>query len=172
MDVVKRFTELGIKDVSVAGGKGASLGELSKIGIPIPDGFVVSAQVFDKFLELTQTVGVIRATLDGLESENLDAIEVASAKIQSMIMSAQFPSEWIEEIMSAFKDAGMQFVAVRSSATEEDGENSSWAGELESFLYTPRAELIEAIKKCWASAFTSRVLLYRIKRNIRKARGR
>src|SRR5687767_15687411 len=98
----KPFSALTKHDVAVAGGKGASLGEMTQAGIPVPPGFVVTAQAFEKFLEETDLNVAIDAILDNVDHAAVHTIEKASEDIGSLIMDAQMPSGIAAEIQKSF----------------------------------------------------------------------
>ncbi len=127
----KTLNQLSKKDIRMAGGKGAALGELMKAGIPVPSGFVILAPVFDEFVKNKKN---------------------------------QKDSE--KEILNAFDKLGAKYVAVRSSATAEDSKKSAWAGQLETYLYTTRINLIKNVRKCWQSLFSKRAKFYRKERKL------
>lgn len=158
---LKNFSELSKVDVYIAGGKGASLGEMSQAGIPVPPGFVVLAPAFDRFLAETDLTQEVAAQLSKVNYDDVSSVERASRVIHDLIHDAKFPSDIEEEVKTAFKNLGAEFVAVRSSATAEDSSVASWAGELESYLNTTETTLLDNVKKCWASLFTPRAIVYR-----------
>ncbi len=121
MKYTLNFTELGKDDAPIAGGKGASLGEMTRAGIPVPDGFVVLADTFDIFLRDTDLVQEIDTILDGVNHEAIHTVERASEDIQALILSRPMPESMQTEIQEKFQALGSQYVAVRSSATAEDG---------------------------------------------------
>src|SRR3989339_1868745 len=166
MKVTKTFQELNKNDIALAGGKGASLGEMTQAGIPVPPGFVVLAAAFDAFLEKTDLTQEIEAALSSLNHDDIHSVQTASEKIRDMIKDAPFPEEIAGEIKTEFKKLGAKYVAVRSSATAEDSAIASWAGELESFLNTEEKTLLEAVKNCWSSLFTPRAIAYRFEKNL------
>ncbi|MFZ5364819.1 MAG: PEP/pyruvate-binding domain-containing protein [Patescibacteria group bacterium] len=157
----KIFKELNYKSVDIAGGKGASLGEMTRAGIPIPPGYVVLAGAFDKFLEETDLNVEIKAVIDEVNYEDVKSVDVASSKIRDLIADADFPADIAGEVQEEFKKLGAEYVAVRSSATAEDSSIASWAGELESYLNVKEKGLLDAVKKCWSSLFTPRAIFYR-----------
>jgi len=161
MKFVKKFTQLGRSDTHIAGGKGASLGEMTKGGIPVPPGFVVLTNAFEQFLADTDINVEIQANLDRVNQNDINTVESASEQIQALILQADFPRDIAEEILTEFKQLETRFVAVRSSATAEDGSDAAWAGQLESYLNTTKSSLLENVKKCWASLFTPRAIHYR-----------
>lgn len=167
---IKIFSQLSKVDVSIAGGKGASLGEMTRAGIPVPSGFVILASAFDEFLSKTDLAQEVKAQLDKVNYDDVSAVERASRVINDLIDDAKFPEDLEAEIMSEFKKLGSEFVAVRSSATAEDSSVASWAGELESFLNTTEVTLFDNVKKCWASLFTPRAIVYRNEKGMKDTR--
>lgn len=165
--MIKRFDELTKHDVAIAGGKGASLGEMTQAGIPVPQGYVILADAFDTFLHETGLKIEVEAQLDKVNYDDVASVERASATLHDLIHDARFPKELEEKILEAFGSLGAEFVAVRSSATAEDSSTASWAGELESYLNTTRDVLLGNVKKCWASLFTPRAIVYRNERGMR-----
>ena len=158
MELLRDLVNIGKDDVTLAGGKGANLGEMIRAGIPVPEGFVEET-------DLSKQIEVI---LNGLKHEQLSTVEVASEKIQVLIFCAKTPQVIVDEIQKFFKNLGAEYVAVRSSATAEDLGGAAWAGQLETYLNTTEATLLENIKKCWASLFTPRALSYRFEKNLHK----
>ncbi len=163
----KKFQELGRRDANIAGGKGASLGEMTRAGIPVPPGYVILADAFDRFLHEAELKTEIEAELNKVNYDNVASVERASETLHDLIHDARFPKDLEEEILSAFDELGSEFVAVRSSATAEDSSTASWAGELESYLNTTREVFLGNVKKCWASLFTPRAIVYRNEKGMR-----
>jgi pyruvate,water dikinase len=168
MEFARKFEKLGKNDAGIAGGKGASLGEMTQAGIPVPPGFVVLADAFEQFLSENELHAEIEAALNLVDHKDMNSVESASEKIRSMILGANFPEDIAKEVETNFNELDAKFVAVRSSATAEDGSSASWAGELESYLNTTKVDLLENIKKCWASLFTPRAIFYRIEKEMHK----
>ncbi|MCX6746014.1 MAG: hypothetical protein NTX00_03255 [Candidatus Parcubacteria bacterium] len=186
-DFIKNLKELNKTSTHLAGGKGASLGEMMQAGMPVPPGFVITASAFDRFLAKTDLTQEVEAQLDKVNYENVASVEEVSETIADLIHDAKFPEDLEEEILSEFKklSAGglalaktggsafggdMEFVAVRSSATAEDSSVASWAGELDSYLNTDRDHVLGNVKKCWASLFTPRAIVYRMEKGMRKVK--
>jgi pyruvate, water dikinase len=163
---IKPFRELNYKDVNIAGGKGASLGEMLNAKIPVPDGFVVLALAFDKFLEETDLGVEIEAVIKKVKFKEMDSVEDASEKIRDMIADTKFPKDLGREIITDYKKLKAKLVAVRSSATAEDSSVASWAGELESYLNVTDKNLLTSVKKCWSSLFTPRAIFYRFEKKL------
>lgn len=166
----KKFNELAKHDTNIAGGKGASLGEMTQAKMPVPPGFVVLASAFDRFLEETDLNMEVEATLKKVSHKNIKSVESASVKIRDLIYDADFPRDLGEEIKQEYKKLKATNVAVRSSATAEDSSVASWAGELESYLNVDNKNLLESVKKCWASLFTPRAIFYRIEKKLHKTK--
>lgn len=166
MELIRNFSKLGKSDAGIAGGKGASLGEMTGAGIPVPPGFVVLAESFEQFLRENQIEADIDSILAKVNHRDTNSVDGASAEIQSIILGSKMPVDIELEIIKHFAELNTEFVAVRSSATAEDGNSASWAGELESYLNTTKENLLENVKKCWASLFTPRAIFYRIEKNM------
>jgi len=160
------FTQLSKGDTDKAGGKGASLGEMTQAGISVPPGYVVSAQTFEYFLKETDLIQEIDAILDTVDHNTVHTVEDASAKIQTLILHAQMPEDVKTEIDTSFNELGTEFVAVRSSATAEDGLDHAWAGQLDSYLNVTKDSVVEHVQKCWASLFTPRAIFYRFEKEL------
>ncbi|MBU1103729.1 MAG: phosphoenolpyruvate synthase [Nanoarchaeota archaeon] len=183
-DFVKWFFELSNKDVAVAGGKGASLAEMYNLKIPVPPGFVVTAQAYAYFIKKTGLDVKIKETLSGLDVNDTVALNATSKKLREMIEAESLPKEMEDEIVEAYEildakkdeesDDALRvleksgediFVAVRSSATTEDLVDASFAGQQDTFLNVLGKEnLLEKVKKCMSSLFTARAIYYREKK--------
>ncbi len=166
---VLKFNNLSKKDVHLAGGKGASLGEMTNAGIPVPPGFVVLAPAFDRFLHETDLYQEIQAQLDKVNYHDTNSVDGASVVIRDLIHDTKFPKDLSDQIMGEFKNLKTPYVAVRSSATAEDSSQASWAGELETFLNTTQKTLIGNVRKCWSSLFTPRAIFYRHEKKLLKS---
>lgn len=167
MPRLKFFNEINKHSVAEAGGKGASLGEMMKAGIPVPPGFVVLANAFDRFLEETKLKEEIIARLNDVNHEDINSVENASNVIRSLIDRATMPTDLETDIEKAFDKLDAKYVAVRSSATAEDSSTASWAGELETYLNTEKETVIGRVKQCWSSLFTPRAIFYRFEKKLR-----
>jgi len=170
MIYIKSFKELNKKDSLIAGGKGASLGEMTQAGILVPTGFVILSNAFERFLKETNLNVEIDATLHAVNTNEVHTAKNASEKIQRLILRTDMPQDIQEIIAKEFKNLNSKYVAVRSSATAEDGKDHAWAGQLESYLNTTEVELLEKVKYCWASLFTPRAIFYRIEKGLHKTK--
>lgn len=141
---IKLFSEIGKMDTALAGGKGASLGEMTQAGISVPPGFVVLAGAFDAFLKETDLGVEIDSILHSVNHKEMHTVEDASEKIQGLILASAIPKDIADQIEQQFTVLGAEFVAVRSSATAEDSSTAAWAGQLESFLNTTHGALATA----------------------------
>jgi pyruvate, water dikinase len=160
--------EVGRADVGLVGGKGASLGEMRKAlrGIPVPDGFVVTAEAFRAFLERTGLKEHIRALVSQLDTHNFPMLVEYGQRIRNLIIETPLPSDLESEIVRAYRElvrkTGTTDVAVRSSATIEDSEEHSFAGQHDTFLNVKTEEmLLDRVRRCFASLFTDRAISYR-----------
>jgi phosphohistidine swiveling domain-containing protein len=155
--------EVSKDDVALAGGKGANLGELSRAGLPVPPGFVVTTGAYHAFVE----AGGLRDEVLTLASRAQDAasFETAAEKIRALFARTEIQEDLAEEIWAAYielAEDGEMPVAVRSSATAEDLPGASFAGQQETFLNVRGGgALVEAVRACWASLWTARAMAYR-----------
>ena len=161
MQHLKFFKDIRKTNVDIAGGKGASLGEMTNNKIPVPNGFVVLSNAFDRFLEETDLNAEIEARLKEVNPNDTNSVDRASSVIRDVIHDHKMPEDLTKEILQAFDELGVDNVAVRSSATAEDGDIASWAGELESYLNITHENVVERVKNCWSSLFTPRAIFYR-----------
>jgi len=168
MEYIRPFEKINKGDAEIAGGKGASLGEMTQTKIPVPPGFVILAASFDQFIEETDLKTAIDAELHKVDHREVSTVEYASERIKAMILSSKMPKDLGKEIEVQFKKLGATFVAVRSSATAEDSSAAAWAGQLDSFLNTTQKTLLDNVKLCWASLFTPRAIFYRFEKDMHK----
>jgi len=166
MKLTKTFKEINKNDAAIAGGKGASLGEMTQAGIPVPPGFVVLADTFERFIQETDLDVEIDAILHTVDHKEIHTVEEASERIQKLILEAKMPPDIASVIGKEFERLGAEFVAVRSSATAEDSASAAWAGQLDSFLNTTEKDLLEKVQRCWASLFTPRAIFYRFEKEL------
>lgn len=163
--LIKQLKELNKNEVAIAGGKGASLGEMTNAGMPVPPGFVVTALAYKHFIDSNNLLEGIHERLAVLDVEDTKALDTIAEEIQRLILAAEIPHHLVEEIKKEYKKVG-GFVAVRSSATAEDLPEASFAGQQSTFLNIKgENEVVDAVKKCFASLFTARAIYYRTKNN-------
>lgn len=159
------FKDITKKDVSLAGGKGASLGEMYNANFSVPYGFVILSSAFEKHIKENNLDIKIIDILKKITTKET-TIENASKNIQKLIIDTSLSKDLEKEVLVAFKQLETSFVAVRSSATAEDSLEDAWAGQLDTFLYVSEQNIIENIKKCWSSLFTERAIFYRIEKKL------
>ncbi len=161
------FKEISNQDVPLVGGKNASLGEmyghLTKKGILVPNGFAITAEAFKYYLAKNNLVPKIKNYLKGLKVGRMEDLEKRGRAIRRLIVTADMPRDLELAILNAYYKFGRAVdVAVRTSATAEDLPEASFAGMGETYLnVVGRQELIESVKKCFASLFTDRSIFYR-----------
>ncbi len=161
---------LGFQDIDktklmVVGGKGANLGELSRIeGIRVPDGFCISTEAFKRIIGETSSINELLDQLSLLKVEDLDEIGVLSGEIRRVIEGIAIPDDMNEEITRLLARLGEENAyAVRSSATAEDLPTASFAGQQDTYLnIIGKKAILKHISKCWASLFTERAVTYRL----------
>ncbi len=164
--------EAGIDDVGLVGGKNASLGEmlqeLTPKGIKIPSGFIVTAEAYRVFVREAGLDEMVRTELAAVTHDDVDSFERAGSAIRAAIESASFPEALENEIKEGYAAMEKEYgkfidVAVRSSATAEDLPDASFAGEHDTYLgIRGEADVLDAIKRCFASLFTGRAISYRV----------
>ncbi|HEX5830402.1 MAG TPA: PEP/pyruvate-binding domain-containing protein, partial [Gemmatimonadaceae bacterium] len=160
-------------DVGRAGGKGANLCEMTRAGLPVPPGFVVTVEAHRRFTEANGLDAWIAERLARLDVDAPDQLRATSEAIQARLRQAPVPDDVHEAVSAAYaalsREAGTDdaLVAVRSSGTVEDTAQFSFAGMFQSTLNVHGdAALVRAVKDCWASGYTARLLFYRVKQGI------
>jgi phosphoenolpyruvate synthase/pyruvate phosphate dikinase len=164
---VRWFGDLGVNDTATAGGKGANLGELTGAGLPVPPGFVITAQAY---LDVMERDG-LRAYLvtEAAEAPADDPAVLAdlASALGTQIREAALPAELAGAVLEAYERLGGGPVAVRSSATSEDTSGTSFAGMNATFLnVVGTTALLDAVRACWASLYGSRAIAYRAARRV------
>lgn len=180
MAFVLQPESLGKKDVNLIGGKGANLAELINAGFPVPEPFFITAESYEEFVKSSGFKEKILEIIKKIDYSDVNSLNDASTKIKQLIIEAEMPEKIKDQVIDAYKKLyggplfdldfikpmDMPFVAVRSSGIMEDIKTASSAGQYETFLNVKgERKLIEAIKKCWASLYTPRVIYYRYKNN-------
>ena len=166
MELIRTFADLHSVDVALAGGKGASLGELTQIGMPVPSGFVVLANSYERFLAERALQPQITSILDSIDRNDAHAVREASEKLSTLILTAEPPRSLADEIERHFTILKSEYAAVRSSATAEDGSSASWAGQFETHLNATHERLVPSVMSCWASLFSPRAISYRLEKGL------
>lgn len=163
--LVLDLKKVGKTERMLVGGKGAHLGELSKIsGIQVPDGFCVTTVGYQKSIEQNEMFKAFIEKLTCLKVENQKQISQISREIRQIIRETDIPSDVVSEVVTYLARFGEKHAyAVRSSAIAEDLPHASFAGQLDTYLNIIGKEaILEHIKKCWASLFTDRAVIYRM----------
>lgn len=169
---IRWFQEIDKDDIPEVGGKGANLGELTQKGLEVPPGFCVTAGAYRYFIEKSNLSTLIEENIRGMDVEDSNALQKASERIKGLIVSQPVPEDLADEIKRAYGEfnaiIGIQDgeVAVRSSATAEDLPEASFAGQQDTYLHiSGYEELLNHIRKCWASLWTARAIYYRQNQN-------
>lgn len=170
--MVRFFSELGIEQVPLVGGKNASLGEmyreLTSKGIRVPNGFAVTAPAYRYAIEASGVDARLHELLDPLDPTNVTDLQTRAAAARDIVYHAGLPDELEQEILAGYAALRDEYgddvtLAVRSSATAEDLPEASFAGAHESFLnIAGEDELLDAVRRCYASLFTDRGMHYRV----------
>jgi pyruvate,water dikinase len=154
-------------DLSLAGGKGANLGELSNTGFAVPPGFVITTTAYDLVLQNNQVEPQLQNILAACEFDNPDSVAEVSKQINDLFQRISIPRQITDEILEAYHKLDDGAVAVRSSATAEDLPEAAFAGQQETFLnIIGERELMDAVRACWTSLWSERAILYRARQNV------
>jgi pyruvate,water dikinase len=172
MKYIKRFNELGLKDIALVGGKNASLGQmitdLHEQGIKVPMGFAITAESYRYFLAYNNLLEPLKSIRSQIDLSNPDSLKKGALQLRAHIASGSLPTDLEQEIEQSYRELSELYhqqacdVAVRSSATAEDLPGASFAGQQETYLHIHgKEQLMTAIKNCFASLFTERAIVYR-----------
>lgn len=149
LSLVTPLGDLSATDLSLAGGKGANLGELIRAGFPVPDGFVVTTAAYDAFVATNDLDARLTAT-------------DSAATVGALFREATMPADIADAVTESYRRLGEGAVAVRSSATAEDLPGASFAGQQDTYLNITGAEqVLDAVRRCWASLWNERAVAYR-----------
>ena len=180
MPFVLEPKNLSKDDVGQVGGKAANLAEMINAEFPVPEAFFVTVEAYEKFLEHNELKKEIKKIIKNINYSDIKSLNQASESIKKLILEGEIPEEMKDIIIAAYrrlyggpeidiafiKPLEQPFVSVRSSGVSEDAVGASSAGQYETFLNVKGDnKVIENIKKCWASLYTSRVIYYRQKHN-------
>ncbi len=166
--IALNFRDIGIADRPTVGGKGASLGELTRAGIRVPPGFVIATAAFERFVAEIDPQGSIRRAIEGLAAGDLVTISKVAEGIRERIVGAPMSDDIQRAILAGYAElygaAGDQPVAVRSSATSEDSSEASFAGLQETYLWIRGGEaVLHAVRDCWASLYSAESVCFRLR---------
>jgi len=173
MDAIAWFSDVGIADRPRVGGKGASLGELTQAGIAVPPGFVVTTAAFELFLAAIEAREPLRAQVEAVDAEDLDAVAALSQTLRSRITLEEMPAAIEQAIVQAHGRlcaTANAPVAVRSSATTEDADDASFAGLQDTYLWVlGSADVVSRVRECWSSLYSVESIIYRRKQGLPEA---
>jgi pyruvate,water dikinase len=172
--IISWFADIGLADRPTVGGKGGSLGELTKAGIDVPPGFVVRTEAFEAFVRKLDAEQALRAPVEALDPNDLAAVRGVVEPVRRRIIGSDLPEDVRAEIAAAYEQLcagrGDIPVAVRSSATTEDAEDASFAGLQDTYLWVIGADsVIDHVRQCWASLYSVESVCYRRKQDFPEA---
>jgi pyruvate, water dikinase len=173
-DIIGWFADIGLSDRPTVGGKGGSLGELTRAGIAVPPGFVVRTGAFERFVEALGAGAPVRAEVEALDAADLAAVTASSRSLRARLEAEALPEALKAEIAAAHAELTggdpLAPVAVRSSATTEDAEDASFAGLQDTYLWVKGLPAtLAAIRSCWASLYSVESMTYRRRQGIPEA---
>jgi pyruvate,water dikinase len=168
------FADITLADRPTVGGKGGSLGELTRAGIAVPEGFVVRTAAFEEFIEALEAVAPLRSLVEALDADDLQGITRVSEMLRARVEAASLPAplqETIKQAHAALCHANPHApLAVRSSATTEDADDASFAGLQDTYLWVMGAdEILRQLRSCWASLYSVPSIAYRRKHGLPEA---
>ena len=164
---IRTLDQLGASDLALVGGKGANLGELAALGLPVPSAFCVSTGAYRAFMANADLARQIDAILGDVDYDDPAGIETSAARIRDLMAASPTPPDIVGAIVTAYADLEARVgpavaVSVRSSATAEDLPGTSFAGQQDTYLCISGATaVLDAVKRCWASLWTDRAIAYR-----------
>jgi pyruvate,water dikinase len=169
---IVQLNQVGIRDIDLVGGKNASLGEmlqnLTKLGVNIPGGFVITVNAYQQFIQHNNLDEKIRSLVRQIDYSSVESLRRAGLQIRNLIRNGRFPSALSQEIINCYYELSKEYgpegsdVAVRSSATAVVLPDASFAGQQETYLNVRGpAALMDAVRNCFASLFTDRAISYR-----------
>lgn len=167
---IRTFNEIAVSNVGIVGGKGANLGEMTRTGLPVPPGFCLTAAAYRAFIQATRADESIGAILAETRMDDPEHVEAQTARIRDFLCAQPMPRDIQTQILDAYSRLANELreatprVAVRSSATAEDLPTASFAGQQDTYLNIRGDDaLLEHVKRCWASLWTTRAVTYRVK---------
>ncbi|UVO50659.1 PEP/pyruvate-binding domain-containing protein [Sphingomonas sp. SUN019] len=164
-EAIAWFADVGLADRPTVGGKGASLGELTRAGIAVPPGFVVTTRAFELFLAALEARAPVRARIETCDADDLDAVTALSQEMRTRVVEEPLPPEVEGALLAAHHElcgGDGAPVAVRSSATTEDAADASFAGLQDTFLWViDPADLVARVRECWGSLYSVESITYR-----------
>ena len=175
MRYIKKFSEIGVDDVALVGGKNANMGEmyqnLTKVGVKVPNGFAVTAEAYKYILDYNNLWDKLHNLLDNFNPDDVEELQAVGKKCRELIYNCEIPKDLKEEILEGYNNLKSEYgekvsLAVRSSATAEDSPEASFAGQNDTYLNIKGEEnLLNSYKRCLASNFTDRSIHYKFGNN-------
>ena len=175
MRYIKKFSEIGVDDVALVGGKNANMGEmyqnLTKVGVKVPNGFAVTAEAYKYILDYNNLWDKLHNLLDNFNPDDVEELQAVGKKCRELIYNCEIPKDLKEEILEGYNNLKSEYgekvsLAVRSSATAEDSPEASFAGQNDTYLNIKGEEnLLNSYKRCLASNFTDRSIHYKFDNN-------
>ncbi|MHC4607106.1 MAG: phosphoenolpyruvate synthase [Planctomycetota bacterium] len=168
-DSIRWLKDLAAGDTALAGAKGANLGEMTRVGLTVPPGFVVTSEAYGKFVVSGRLQKEIVRIIGGADLSDQESLITVSRQIRKLLRDAPVPGAVRSAIAAAYAElAGggeEPWVAIRSSASAEDLPGASFAGQQDTFLNVRGCDaVVEKVRECWASLFTPRAIFYRGKK--------
>jgi pyruvate,water dikinase len=173
LPLVVNFKDVNKHDINLVGGKGANLGEMTQAGLPVPPGFIVTAEAYRQFIDANNIQPKIKALLSKLDVNDSKKLQKTAKKVRRLINRAPIPNELKHEIIKYYHQASSKgrftgkgaLVAIRSSATAEDLPDASFAGQQETFLnVSGDSAVLHKVRDAWSSLFTPRAIFYRVQK--------
>lgn len=163
MELLRWFKDIRLTDAALVGGKGANLGELVYANLPVPPGFVLTTSAFDYAVKAANLAPRLASLVAGANVENTASLNEAAHGAQELLRSIPLPSDLADDVIAAYRELGDRArVAVRSSGAGEDAGDSSFAGMNATLTNVcGEAEVLQAVRDCWASLYGARVISYR-----------
>lgn len=156
------FEDVCKDDIAIAGGKGANLGELLRATIPVPNGFIVTADAYVDFAESSGLRNKIQGMVESLDASDTARLQQVAEEIKQLVIASPMPAHISRAIRQHYAKLGSGRVAVRSSATAEDLPDASFAGQQRTYLNIQgEDDVVQAVQGCWASLFEPRAIFYR-----------
>ena len=164
--MIKFFSEIDKDDIQIAGGKAANLGELTKSGFNVPNGFVVTTKAYNQFIELKELESDMAEQIKKIDIDDHEKIENISKELKRIVTDEDIFEDLIKEMNQALSKLKGNKFAVRSSATAEDLISASFAGQQDTYLNVEKKDIVKQIQNCWASLFNPRAIYYRHEKKI------
>ncbi len=157
------FYQIDRSSLPYVGGKGANLGEITQAGFPVPGGFCVTTHAYKDFIATSSKMAIFFNELATISPANINQLRELGDRIRIHLQQLPIPASVSDAIIQAWSKQGTEYsYAIRSSATAEDLPNASFAGQQDTYLNIKgREELLQHVRKCWASLFTDRAIAYR-----------